>query len=309
MYDRDFPEVPLVIDLLEGEYLHVAEYERPDKRSVGQHRLWMDKLIEKAGEILKIPQNQIFFKRRRPQRGSSQYEKLSESGKMIIVREGGLKFLCNLTDYLDIGLFLDHRLTREMVRRESQGRRFLNLFCYTGSFTCYAAAGGAASTVSVDLSPTYLDWAQENMEENGFYDRSRDGKTEHRYIKADVLNFLQSIPPATGRSEKTGDKSSCHYGINRSDFELCVCDPPTFSNSKSTKKDWDVQQQHVELLRSLATRMVSGGVVYFSNNFRRFKLDEDHLTDIYQIREITNRTIPEEFRNKKIHHCWRLVVR
>ena len=250
----------------------------------------------------------------------------------------------------------------------------MNLFCYSGAFTSYAADGGASSLVSVDLSPTYLDWCEANMEENGFYVPSRAREARRAgfdvkqvvnsiYVKSDVLRFLRAIPPASDRNrdivrliEETaaevgdvrtvgrrdgggrfgrsnggapqlGDRAKYFknktkdgraergslpdrpFGLDRSDFELCVCDPPTFSNSKSTDADWDVQRRHVELLRLLATRMKPGGVVYFSNNYRRFKLDEESLTDLYDFREISNRTVPEDFRNKRIHRCWRMIAK
>ncbi|MCF0233550.1 MAG: class I SAM-dependent methyltransferase, partial [Thermoguttaceae bacterium] len=343
LYDKDLPEVPLAIDifhdLAERKYLHVAEYERPDGRTVGQHRLWLDKMVAKAAEVLEVPSENVFLKRRARQRGESQYEKLGESGRVIRAREGGLTFLCNMTDYLDVGLFLDHRQTRDMARKEARGKRFLNLFCYSGAFTCYALDGGAASSVSVDLSPTYLSWTAANLEENGF------AAPRGSLVKADVMKFLRAIPPASARNrdivrlieetaaelsdprafsprdrkrrdarreryqketETTGPRN---FGVEFSDFELCVCDPPTFSNSKSTESDWDVQRRHVELLRLLATRMVPGGVVYFSNNYRRFKLDEEKLADLYDLREISNRTVPDDFRNKRIHRCWRMVAK
>ncbi len=364
LYDKDLPEVPLAIDIFEGKWLHIAEYERPDNRTVGQHRLWLDKMVAKATEVLNIAPENVFLKRRARQRGESQYEKLSESDRVVRVNEGGLTFLCNMSDYLDVGLFLDHRQMREFVRREALGKRFLNLFCYSGAFTSYAADGGASSTVSVDLSPTYLDWALANLEENQLTTRSRrqvnaqratenkpELPTENLFVKSDVLRFLRAIPPATAHNKdvvklieetaaEVGNmKKRAHYehrradgrkkyfkrrdgdriergalpqnafGISHSDFELCICDPPTFSNSKSTDSDWDVQRCHVELLRILATRMVPGGVVYFSNNFRKFKLDEESLTDLYDFREITNRTIPDDFRNKRIHRCWRMIVK
>lgn len=302
LYDRDFPEVPLAVDLFEGKWLHLAEYERPDERSAARHRLWLDALADKAGEILSIAPENRFLKRRRRQRGESQYEKLDESGRFIEAREGDLIFRCNMTDYLDVGLFLDHRITRSMVRREGASKRFLNLFCYTGSFTVAAAAGGAVETVSVDLSPTYLDWARENMERNRLADAER-----HRFVKADALTFLERIPPAGIGGAR--NESAKNFGVARSDFDLCVCDPPTFSNSKSLGADWDVQRRHVELLRLLATRMKPGGTVYFSNNFRRFKFDAESLTDLYTLRDISRQTVPEEYRDKKIHRCWRLIVR
>ena len=346
LYDKDLPEVPLAIDIFEGKWLHIAEYERPDNRTFGQHRLWLNKMVEQVAQIVGVSPENIFVKRRVRHKGDAQYEKLAEAGRIIRAHEGGLSFFCNMTDYLDVGLFLDHRLTREMIRKEAQGKRFLNLFCYTGSFTCYAASGNAASTVSVDLSPSYLDWSEANLRENGFLDRSTSSK--HQFVKSDVIRFLKAIPASkdcnspnftrSGASSKTSTyeessilhsrgkdassrkvearrtpssslPSTCPFGITHSDFELCVCDPPTFSNSKSTVSDWDVQRRHVELLRLLATRMVKGGVVYFSNNYRKFKLDEEGLADLYECREISNRTIPEEFRNKRIHRCWRMIVK
>ena len=283
LYDRDFPEVPLAIDFYEGEYLHIAEYERPDGRNVGQHKLWLDKMVETAVEVMGVEPRNAFLKRRQRMRGEAQYEKFAQKERVIDVHEGGLTFLCNMTDYLDTGLFLDHRITRDMVRKEAAGKRFLNLFCYTGAFSCYAAAGKAASVVSVDLSPNYLEWAEANMELNGFFAPEYPAD----YVKADVMKFLSRV-----------DDNS---------FDLCVCDPPTFSNSKSTEQDWDVQKCHVALLRLLAQKMSPGGVVYFSNNFRRFKLDEEALSDLYSIRDYTARTLPEDFRNKHIHQCWRMV--
>ena len=355
LYDRDFPEVPLAIDVFEGKWLHIAEYERPDGRSVGQHRLWLDKMVAVAADITGIPRENVFVKRRTRQRGNVQYEKLNESGKVIRVHEGGLTFLCNMTDYLDVGLFLDHRQTHDMVRREARDKRFLNLFCYTGVFTCYAADGGAQSTVSVDLSSTYLEWCEANFRENGFmnHDNRRNvSDPDNLFVKSDVLSFLRMIPHASERDSEVvkqiedsaatiGDvKRRAHYtrsssekknirrplrnkdktikvnvtqespfGISRSDFDLCVCDPPTFSNSKSTDADWDVQRRHVELLRILATRMKPGGIVYFSNNFKKFKLDAQSLADLYDFREISNRTVPDDFRNKRIHRCWRMIAK
>lgn len=317
LYDRDFPEVPLAIDLFDGTWLHIAEYDRPDERSPAMHRVWLDSMIAAAAKTLEILPENVFVKRRIRQRGESQYEKLAECRKIVTVHEGGLAFQCNMTDYLDVGLFLDHRITRNMVRNEAKGKRFLNLFCYTGAFTCYAASGGASSSVSVDLSPTYLDWARDNLRLNAIPERAPDGKTVHRFVKADTLAFLRAIPPCrpgnnstkTQRlSQHSHQANGLNFGVDYSDFDLCICDPPTYSNSKSTQEDWDVQQCHCELLRLLATRMVPGGIVYFSTNYRRFKFDEQGLSDLYRIREISGRTVPEEFRNKRIHRCWRLVV-
>ena len=282
LYDRDIPEVPLAVDFYDGR-LHLAEYDRPHERSPAQRADWLDLMVRTAGEAMGVPPSDAFLKRRRRQRDEDQYEKFSDAGRCFDVTEAGLKFRVNLSDYLDTGLFLDHRITRSLVRDESAGRRVLNLFAYTGAFSVYAAAGGAKSTTTVDLSNTYLDWASDNMDLNGF-----DGP-EHRFVRSDAPGFLLDYPPG-------------------SVWDLAVVDPPTFSNSKMVEGDWDVLTRHAELLTNLAERMSSGGIIYFSTNFRRFKLDEDALARAgLSVREITNQTIPEDFRNKRIHRCWRLV--
>ena len=282
IYDRDIPEVPLAVDIYEG-HLHIAEYERPDERTAAQHADWLDLMARSAGQALDIPAANVFLKRRQRQRGLDQYEKFSDESRTAIVTEAGLKFRVNLSDYLDTGLFLDHRITRSLVREESAGLRMLNLFAYTGAFSVYAAAGGAKATTTVDLSNTYLDWARDNMFINSF------AGVEHRFVRADAPGFLLDYKPG-------------------SVWDLAVVDPPTFSNSTMVKTDWDVQLRHVELLTTLAERMSEGGVIYFSTNFRRFKLDEPALANAgLSAHEITGRTIPEDFRNKRIHRCWRMV--
>ena len=282
LYDRDIPEIPLAVDWYEG-YLHIAEYDRPHDRSPDQHAEWLDLMAQAAASALEVPKGRVFFKRRSRQRGVEQYERFDDRGDLVEVHEAGLTFLVNLSDYLDTGLFLDHRNTREMIRRQAPGRAFLNLFCYTGAFSVYAAAGGAASTTSVDLSRTYLDWAGKNLQANGF----APGET-HRLIRADTLTFLRD--QAGGRR-----------------YDLAVADVPTFSNSKSTEQDWEVQRDHRAMLEALREAMNSGGVVYFSTNFRRFKPDLEGL-GFGQVREITRQTIPDDFRNTRIHRCWRLVA-
>jgi len=279
VYDRDIPEIPLAIDRYE-DCLHIAEYERPNDRNAAQQGQWMDLMVEIAGRVLAVPKEKIFVKRRERQRGSAQYERWDSRHFVIEAREGGLKFFVNLSDYLDTGLFLDHRLTREMVRKEAEGKRFLNLFSYTGSFSVYAAAGGAKSVTTVDLSNTYLDWAQDNLELNGFRG------PQFEYVRSDVFRFLNAL-------------------YDDELFDLVVLDPPTFSNSKDLA-DWDVQRDHAEMLNLLITHLAPGGVIYFSNNNRRFKLDEEKISGV-SIREISTRTVPEDFRNKRIHRCWRMV--
>jgi 23S rRNA (guanine2445-N2)-methyltransferase / 23S rRNA (guanine2069-N7)-methyltransferase len=279
LYERDIPEVPLVVDLYEGR-LHMAEYERPHDRDAGQHAEWLELMVRTASAALGIDRRHAYFKKRGRQRGSQQYERVSEKSHTFTVCEQGLKFEVNLTDYVDTGLFLDHRITRSMVRERSRGVRFLNLFAYTGAFTVYAAAGGAAQTTTVDLSSTYLDWAERNLLLNGF------DAPIHELVQADARAYLASLP-AQRR------------------FDLAVVDPPTFSNSKRTDDDFDIQLDHRPLLESLHRRMVPGGFVYFSTNFRKFRAD---LPPCFEAREISAKTVPEDFRNRKIHRCWLLKV-
>ena len=281
LYDRDIPEVPLVVDRY-GDCLHLAEYDRPHDRTPAEHGDWLDLMARTAGETLGVAPADVFLKRRSRQRGDSQYERVAEAGRTLDVTEGGLTFRVNLSDYLDTGLFLDHRITRSMVREAARGKRMLNLFAYTGSFSVYAADGGATSTTTVDLSKTYLDWARENMAANDFTGRS------HHFSRTDAMTFL--------REHRT-------YRA----FDLAVVDPPTFSNSKSLRTDWDIQRDHAALLNRLMELMTPGGVIFFSTNFRRFKLDESALPGA-TIHDITPQTIPDDFRNQRIHRCWKMVT-
>ena len=286
LYDRDIPEVPLVIDWYAG-WLHAAEYERPHERTEIEHEVWLSRMIEAAAAELGVPMQQAFLKARRRQRAGGQYEKVGQQQTLLTVRERGLALAVNLSDYLDTGLFLDHRQTRALVREEAQGKRFLNLFCYTGSFSVYAADGGAAETTSVDLSNTYLDWTRTNLAANGFKDAGR-----HRTVRDEARGFLE------------------HRG-RRSEppFDLVVADPPTFSRSAKSDVPWDVERDHAELLALVAQNLSPGGIVYFSTNFRRFHLAEEQVAASYSIREITRQTLPEDFRNERIHRAWRLVKR
>ena len=286
VYDRDIPEIPLVIDWYAG-WLHAAEYERPHERTDIEHEVWLDKMIEAAALELGVPAMQTFLKVRRRQRDGGQYEKVDQRQAVLSVKEGDLSFEVNISDYLDTGLFLDHRQTRAMVRDEAAGKRMLNLFCYTGSFSVYAAAGGAKETVSVDLSNTYLEWTRTNLAKNGFKDAGR-----HRIVRDEARAFLEH---RANRGE--------------SPFDLVVVDPPTYSRSAKSETPWDVERDHAELLELVAKNLVTGGIVYFSTNFRRFHLAEEQLSVLYAVREITNRTIPEDFRNERIHRAWRLVKR
>jgi 23S rRNA (guanine2445-N2)-methyltransferase / 23S rRNA (guanine2069-N7)-methyltransferase len=290
VYERDVPDVPLIVDRYEatsGEvWFHAAEYERQHSRSSAQQADWFDLMRRTIAEVGGVPPIRVVMKEKHRQRGLSQHEKVAESRGTMIVQEGGLRFEVNLTDYIDTGLFLDHRQTRQMFKEQSSGKRVLNLFCYTGSFTAYAAAGGAASTTSVDLSNTYLDWARRNLGLNNLY------APKHAFLKSDVMEFLREHAKPEGGA-----------------YDLAIVDPPTFSNSSSTDRDWEVQDSHVELLTNLAPLMSPGGVVFFSTNFRRFKFDDASAAEVgFSGREITNRTVPPEYRNKRIHKCWRLVM-
>ena len=184
LYEQDIPEVPLVVDRYE-DYLHIAEFSRPTDHTPAEHADWLDLMQRTAAEVMEVPLDHVFLKKRERQRGTAQYERLGTEQHLLVAHEGGLQFEVNLSDYLDTGLFLDHRITRGMVRDLAAGKRFLNLFAYTGSFTVYAAAGGAASTVTVDLSNTYLDWAQRNMARNGFQG------PDHEFVRDDAMHFLQ----------------------------------------------------------------------------------------------------------------------
>jgi 23S rRNA (guanine2445-N2)-methyltransferase / 23S rRNA (guanine2069-N7)-methyltransferase len=283
LYERDVPDVPLVVDRYD-DALHIAEFARPHDRSPAQHADWLDLMARTAGEVLEVARDRIFLKHRDRQRGTAQYQRVDERRARFVVEEGGLKFIVNLSDYVDTGLFLDHRITRQMVREAAAGKHVLNLFAYTGSFSVYAAAGGAVSTTTVDKSTTYIDWAREILALNGFTG------PEHSLVRSDIRDYLASLTP-------------------RDQWDLAIVDPPTFSNTRDTDEVWDVERDHAELLTRLAHHIAPGGVVYFSTNFRRFKLDEAALADLYATREITQQTIPEDFRNQRIHACWRLVRR
>jgi 23S rRNA (guanine2445-N2)-methyltransferase / 23S rRNA (guanine2069-N7)-methyltransferase len=281
LYEKDIPEIPLVVDRY-GDFIHITEYERPHDRDLGRHAAWLEQMVKTAAATLDVPIQHVLLKQRPKNRQRSQYEKINTTGKRIKVQENGLTFLVNLSDYVDTGLFLDHRNTREMVRKEAAGKDFLNLFAYTGSFSVYAAAGKAASTTTVDLSKNYLEWAKANMAANDLVG------SQHQFIASDVMAFLRTAAV---------ELNEC--------FDLAVVDPPTYSNSKRTEADWDIQKLHVEMFRLIHDVMRPNGVVYFSTNFRKFKLQTD-LIQGFEIRDISKQTVPEDFRNKRIHQCFRM---
>lgn len=284
VYDADLPEYALAVDLYE-EWAHVQEYAAPPSvdPTLAAQRLGGAMAI--IPEVLARPADRVVLKVRRRQKGLAQYERQAATGRFLEVREGGLRFLVNLTDYLDTGLFLDHRPTRALIRGVARGGRFLNLFAYTGTASVYAAAGEAASTTTVDMSPVYLDWARRNMALNGF----AEGRA-HRFVRADCLAWL-----AAPHSER---------------YHVIFVDPPTFSNSKRMgEATFEVQRDHVDLLRSVARLLARDGLILFSNNFRHFTLRRSALPEL-TIEDITRSTIPPDFqRHPRIHACWKLTRR
>jgi len=280
VYDRDIPEIPLSVDRY-GPYVHLALYERPYEKPEEEEQLWVDRMSREASESLGVPLDHVFHKIRKRQRGNDQYDKLSQEGRETAVREGGLAFYVNLSDYLDTGLFLDHRITRSLIKAEAKGRRTLNLFCYTGSFSVYAASGGAISVDSVDLSNTYLGWAGRNMRLNGFLDRS------HRLIREDALTFLMDA------------------SAKKKEYDLVILDPPTFSNSKRMSSPLDIAEDWPGLVKKGLAVLAPGGILWFSTNAKRFRFDEQLFPEFF-ISDRTKNTTPPDFVGGRPHRCWRL---
>uniref|UniRef100_A0A486XUF3 Ribosomal RNA large subunit methyltransferase K/L n=1 Tax=Rheinheimera sp. BAL341 TaxID=1708203 RepID=A0A486XUF3_9GAMM len=281
LYDADIPEYNVAVDWYDGEVV-VHEYAAPATvdEQVSQKRLF--DVVNQVPQVLGISSDKMILKVREKQKGTSQYQALNKAGQYKEVTEYGAKFLVNLRDYLDTGLFLDHRITRRMIQQQAKGKSVLNLFAYTGSASVHAAIGGAASVTTVDMSNTYLDWAKRNFTINGL-----TGK-QYQFEQADCLQWL----------------SRC-----RNQFDLIFVDPPTFSNSKRMQDSWDVQRDHVNLLNLLTARLAPGGKVIFSNNKRRFKIDTQALQDAgWQVKDISTLTLPEDYkRNPNIHVCFELT--
>ncbi len=287
LYDRDIPELPLVIDDYEGR-LHASVFMH-DEVDVSEGEALCLEWLGVVAESLGLNPEQVVLKVRSRQKGRQQYTKRDARGQRLEVGEAGLKFWVNLHDYLDTGLFLDHRQTRERVSSEAKGRRFLNLFAYTGSFTVHAAAGGASETTTVDSTQSYLSWAQDNLVLNLF-----DGP-EHRFERADVRAFLSD------------EAERIRQGLMPR-YDLAVLDPPTFSNSKSAHPPFDVRRHHGELFNRLYQVMSRGGILYFSNNAQRFSLDAE-LEKRWEITEVTQESVPLDFQQKRPHRCWRCLRR
>lgn len=285
LYDADLPEYALAVDLYQGEetWVHVQEYQAPKTVDPDKAMQRLQEALAVIPQVLEIPRGQLYFKVRQRQKGSAQYQKLADAKHFHEVREGNCRLLVNFTDYLDTGLFLDHRITRQMIEDEADNKRFLNLFAYTGAATVHAAVGSARTTTTVDMSKTYLEWARRNMTLNGFR-----GK-EHEFIQADCTRWLEQEAAAGKRR-----------------YDLIFLDPPTFSSSKRMESSFDIQRDHVSLIRNAVSLLEPGGLLVFSNNFRRFKLDTAALADL-AVEEISAKTLPKDFaRNPHIHRCWRI---
>ncbi len=325
VYDRDIPEIPLSLDVYEflPEELHgsderkafVAEqnarvaandpliekelesrryavlylYERPYEKPEDEETAWLSLMAISASYALSIPVSHVIKKMRRQQKGLSQYEKSAEGAALCgIVHEQDLFFSVNLTSYLDTGLFFDHRPLRALLRENAGGKRVLNLFCYTGSFSVYAAAGGASYVESVDLSNTYLGMARNNMAQNGFSDAKK-----YVFTKADAIKWLLQ------RSENVSSAPR---------FDIIVLDPPTFSNSKSSENILDINRDWPLLVEQCVSLLNPNGILYFSTNSSRLSFDEKRLPKNTQCRDITAATVPRDFEGTKCHRCWKIVL-
>jgi 23S rRNA G2069 N7-methylase RlmK/C1962 C5-methylase RlmI len=300
LYDNDIPEIPLVLDLY-GDVISGALYKRPYEKDEAEEERWLQAMTDAAARSLDLEPDNIMIKRRERQRGEvAQYEKIADRGLIREVREGRLKFRVNLSDYLDTGLFLDRRAMRRMVGADSGGKRVLNLFCYTASFSVYAADSGAASTDSVDLSNTYLAWARDNFALNGFDAAicntesntkcNTNGNSRHRLIRADVAAFLRTAAAA-----------------QRQRWDSIIVDPPAFSNSTMARADFDLRRDYAALLGDCLALLDSGGKIWFSASARSFKTDAAELEIALQERfprvavtDIGGKMADEDFKGKRM---------
>lgn len=282
LYERDIPEFPLVVDWYDGDVLAWV-YHRTRDDTLEKEAAFHALVKQEITTGLEVPLEKLFIKyRERIKDRTDQYERMDQRAIVRVVEEQGLRFEVNLSDYLDTGLFLDHRKTRSIIRHYAPGKRVLNLFAYTGSFTVYACAGGATATTTVDMSRTYQDWTRRNLALNGFQECG-----DHRLVQSDCLQYLARGP---ARWEQ---------------YDYIVLDPPTFSNSKrmdaesfAIDRDWPM------LLRLVEPWLAPEGWLYFSTNSRQLTWDDELLPPGMHAREISKRTVPEDFRNEKIHRCW-----
>ncbi|MXF47981.1 bifunctional 23S rRNA (guanine(2069)-N(7))-methyltransferase RlmK/23S rRNA (guanine(2445)-N(2))-methyltransferase RlmL [Raoultella sp. Lac2] len=282
LYDADLPEYNVAIDRY-GEWVVVQEYAPPKTVDAHKARQRLFDVIAATISVLGIAPNKLVLKTRERQKGKNQYQKMAEKGDFLEVQEYNARLWVNLTDYLDTGLFLDHRIARRMLGQMSKGKDFLNLFSYTGSASVHAGLGGARSTTTVDMSRTYLEWAERNLRLNGLTGRA------HRLMQADVLSWLRD---------------------SDEQFDLIFIDPPTFSNSKRMEDAFDVQRDHLRLMTDLKRLLRKGGTIMFSNNKRGFRMDHDGLAQLgLKAQEISQKTLSQDFaRNRQIHNCWLITA-
>jgi 23S rRNA (guanine2445-N2)-methyltransferase / 23S rRNA (guanine2069-N7)-methyltransferase len=297
VYDADMPEYAFAIDRYAGDnqYIYVQEYEAPDTIAREAASLRRLEALSVIPEVCGVAPEQMFVRMRRQQKGATQYQKLDHEHEFVVVRESGHKFLVNFTDYLDAGLFLDHRLTRQRIGALAKGKHFLNLFAYTGSATVYAAAGGAASTTTVDMSNTYIDWAKRNLAINHLTG------PQHEFIQADCLQWLNA---QSSSAVSIPNLQPTAYSLQPRRYDVIFVDPPTFSRSKRMEDTFEVQRDHAALLRSIAPLLAPGGTLVFSNNYTKFKLDREVPAE-FTVEDISRATIPKDFeRSPKIHSCF-----
>jgi 23S rRNA (cytosine1962-C5)-methyltransferase len=282
LYDKDIPEIPLAVDRYDSGdrfALVMQLYERPYEKPEEEEASWLELMKETASTTLGIPGEMIFLKTRRRMRGMEQYDRTDNSRTCtMVIEESGLRFSVNLSEYLDTGLFLDHRPSRKAIGASSRGKSVLNLFSYTGSFSVYAASGGASRVVSVDLSNTYLAWAKNNFSLNNL------ASNIHTTVRSDVMEFLS-------REKSAGSK-----------WDLIIADPPTFSNSSMAKEDFDVNRDWPKLLEACASVLAPNGAILFSTNSRSLKWEPSRVKLPWF--DVSQSSIPPDFRNGRIHSCW-----
>lgn len=277
LYDKDIPEYPFIVDVFPPYaivYEQGAKLDKDDQRP----REKFEEISLALQEVLNLSKENIIYKQRGKKQGLEQYEKIENKKQTFVIEENGAKFIINPFDYLDPGLFLDHRPMRKEIRQMAKGKSFLNLFAYTGSVSVAAALGGAQCT-TVDLSNTYIKWAKDNFLENGL------DPEKHKFIKTDVLEYVKQLKSYQ--------------------FDLIFIDPPTFSNSKSMKFNFEVEKDHEWLLKSLGKSLKKNGIIIFSNNKKNFKISPE-LSKSFSVIDISYKSIPQDFRNKKIHQCFEL---
>lgn len=282
LYEKDIPEYPYIVDIYnQSAVIYEKGKNIKNDPELQQKQAETQNALKLAlQDILKISASNIIFKQRSIQKGLQQYEKLGRNPNTIIIKEGPAKFYVNLKNYLDTGLFLDHRPLRHLIFKSAKAKKVLNLFSYTGSISVAAALGGAKNVTTIDMSKTYLNWAQENFELNGL------PLVQHDFFQADIVSYLQ---------DEIKDQ-----------FDIIILDPPSFSNSKRMEDDFSIQNDHEWMLNKLMQYLSKDGILYFSNNFRKFKLSED-IKEKYLVKDISKETIPFDFKDPKIHVCFKLT--